>query len=242
MTAHFRALALLTTTTCLLAVVFGGAHAQAMEPGQPFGRFLAEQLEYRTGDGESGVNWDAEAWIGNDDHKAWFKTEGEKPTDGKLEKGEVQALYVRRISDFFDAQVGVRYDVKPEPSRGFAVLGVQGLAPYFIEIDAAVFLSHEGEASARFKAEYDLPITQRLVLQPKLEVNAALQDVPDRHVGQGFNNVELGLRLRYELVREFAPYVGVNWDRKLGETADFARRDGERTATLSLVAGVRFWF
>ncbi len=217
-------------------------HAGAAEPGQVFTFFQAEQLEYRTGNGRDGLNWDAQGWVGNDDHKLWLKTEGEKPTEGKLEKGEFQLLYSRPISDFFDVQAGIRQDIKPNPDRTFAVFGVQGTALYMIEIDAAAFVSHEGEVSARLKGEYDLLLTQKLILQPTAEINAAVQSVKQRDIGSGVNNVGVGLRLRYEIVREFAPYVGFQWERKLGQTADYARADRETADNRSLVTGIRFWF
>ncbi len=226
----------------LLIPALAANPAGAAEPGQVFTVFQAEQLEYRTGNGKDGFNWEAGGWVGNDDHKVRFKTEGEKPTEGKLEKGEFQLLYSRPISDFFDIQGGIRQDIKPNPDRTFAVFGVQGTAPYKIEVDAAAFVSHEGEVSARLKGEYDLLITQKLVLQPTAEINMAIQSVKAREIGSGVNNIGIGLRLHYEIVREFAPYVGFQWERKLGQTADYARDDGETVDNRSFVTGVRFWF
>lgn len=207
-----------------------------------FSSVQIEQFEYRSGEGEDTFAWDAQAWLGTDDNKAWFKTEGENPLDDSLEEAETQLLYSRRISDFFDVQFGGRYDFRPEPERAYGVIGLQGLAPMFVEIDTAAFLSDEGDLSARFKAEYDLLITQKLVLQPLLEVNVAADEVEELGIGQGINDVELGLRLRYEVTREFAPYIGVNWHRLVGQTADFARADGNDDETVSFVAGVRMWF
>ncbi|MSO85557.1 MAG: copper resistance protein B [Rhodospirillales bacterium] len=225
-----------------LVSALAAGRAWAAEPGQIFTFFQAEQLEYRTGTGKDGLNWDAQGWVGNDDHKLWFKTEGEKPNEGKLEKGEFQLLYSRPISDFFDVQAGVRQDIKPNPDRTFAVFGVQGIAPYKIEIDAAAFVSHEGEVSARLKGEYDMLITQQLILQPTAEINLAVQSVKERDIGSGVNSVGVGLRLRYEIIREFAPYIGFQWERKLGQTADYARADRETVDNRSFVTGVRFWF
>lgn len=228
------------------ALLFVTTQANAQSPdhghAQTLSFFQAEQFEYRSGKSGGTVKWDAQGWIGTDDDKFWFKTEGERPVKGPFEQAELQLLYSWRISDFFDAQAGVRYDYKPSPQRSFGVLGIQGLAPYFFEIDGAVFLSHRGELSARFKGSYDLLITQRLILQPAAELNLALQDVKTRGVGRGLSDIELGLRLRYEIAREFAPYIGVNWDRKFGNTASFARSDGDSTSSFSLVAGIRFWF
>lgn len=218
------------------------APAADMHHPQLFSLFQVDELEYRAGDGRDAVHWDAFAWIGGDDHKLWVKTEGERPVGEPLERAEVQVLYNRRISDFFDARAGVRYDFEPDPERGFLVLGLAGLAPYFIEVDGALFLSEKGDLSARLEAETDLPLTQRLILQPVAEINLAAGSDSARGVGSGLNDVELGLRLRYEVVREFAPYVGVNWERQFGETADLARADGEDASQVSLVIGVRFWF
>ena len=237
--ASFRALGVVAG---LLIGIPISQEASAAEMDHIFTFFLAEKFEYRVSDGQDSFDWDAQGWVGGDDDKVWFKTEGQKPTGAKLERAEVQLLYSRRISDFFDAQVGARYDFQPRPERSFAIAGVQGLAPYFFEIDTAVFVSEEGELSARLEGEYDLLITQRLILQPNLEVNLAAQSVEERGIGSGVNDIELGLRLRYEVEREFAPYVGVNWERKLAKTADFAKRDGKDTSTLSFVAGIRLWF
>lgn len=229
-----------------LALVVTATVARAQSPDHGHATvltfFQAEQFEYRYGKHDRSFNWDLQGWIGTDDEKFWFKSEGELPTQGPLEEAEAQALYSWRISDFFDAQAGIRYDYRPGPKRGFAVLGIQGLAPHFFEVDAALFVSHKGEVSARLKGEYDLLITQSLILQPSAEVNLALQNVEARGIGSGISDVELGLRLRYEITREFAPYVGVNWERKLFRSARFARDEGEAAGSLSVVAGVRFWF
>lgn len=224
------------------ALLLAPLPASAAEMDRIFTFFEVEQLEYRYDGDQNTINWDAQGWVGGDDDKIWFKSEGEQIQGGPMEEAEVQLLYSHRISDFFDIQGGLRYDFDPSPDRGFAVLGIEGLAQHFFEIDAAVFLSNQGEISARFKGEYDLLITQRLILQPRLETNIAVQDVEERGIGPGFNDIELGLRLRYEIVREFAPYVGVSWERSLGKTADYVRDEGEEVGGVSFVAGLRFWF
>lgn len=229
----------------VLAVAWTGAEsspARAMEDDAVITFVEVEQFEYRARDGTESLNWDAQGWIGGDYHKLWFKTEGEAPVGERVEEAEFQLLYSRLVSDFFDLQVGLRQDLKPAPERTFAVVGLHGLAKYFVETDLAAFVSHEGEVSFRAKGEIDLRLTQRLVLQPMAEVNFAVQSVAERHIGSGFNDVETGLRLRYEIAREFAPYIGITWERKLGETADLARDDGERVDSFAIVAGLRFWF
>lgn len=207
-----------------------------------FGHVLFDQLEYRAKDGGDAIAWEADAWYGGDYHKIWLKTQGEYVDPDRFDRAEVQLLYSRLIGHFWDAQAGIRYDVRPQPSRAYGVIGLQGLAPGFFELDLQGFVSEEGNVSARLEAEYDLLITQRLVLQPKAELNLAAQSVRELGIGGGVNDVELGLRLRYEITRQFAPYVGVHWERKLGETADFARDEGESVDALSVVAGVRFWY
>jgi copper resistance protein B len=204
--------------------------------------FQAEQLEYRFKDGNDTLNWDAQGWVGEDYNKLWIKTEGEKEFGGALEEAEIQLLYSRIIHPFWDVQIGGRYDVRPQPQRGYGVLGIQGLAPYYFEVDAAGFVSNKGDVSARLMGEYDLLLTQKLILQPSAELNLAVQEVEELGIGSGLTDVELGLRLRYEFVREFAPYIGVVWERKVGKTADFARQEGEEVDSLSFVTGVRFWF
>lgn len=210
--------------------------------GQLYGQILVEQLEYRLQDGKDVMAWDAQAWYGGDYEKIRLKTEGAfKPGDG-VANAEMQLLYSRLLGYYWDIQAGIRHDVRPEPSRSYGVIGLQGLAPGFFEIDLNGFVSERGDLSARLKAEYDLLITQRLILQPKAEINLAAQDVPELAIAQGLNDIELGLRLRYEVSREFAPYVGISWHRKLGETANLARNEGDDVEEFSLLAGVRFWF
>lgn len=175
--------------------------------------------------------------------RIWLKTQGEySPGRDEFEKAEVQLLYSRLVGYYWDLQARVRYDFEPDPSRAYGVIGLQGLAPGYFEVDTQAFVSENGDLSARLEADYDILITQRLILQPKAELNLAVQDVPEFGIGSGINDLELGLRLRYEISREFAPYVGISWERKLGETAQIARREGGDVDIFALVAGVRFWF
>jgi copper resistance protein B len=237
-----------------LAAALGSHGASARSPGHGGGaeRFheeppvlatlQVERLEHRWRDGENSVDWEADAWVGGDVHKLWLKAEGGKPVEGGVEEAEFQALYGRMVSEFWDVQAGVRHDVRPRPQRTYAVLGLQGVAPYFLDVEAQAFLGEDGDLSARVEVETDLLVTQRLVLQPAAELGLSARRVPEVHLGRGLTELELGLRLRYEFAREFAPYVGVAWERKLGETAGIARRHGEDPDDLSFVTGVRFWF
>ena len=218
------------------------AQAEKMDD-KPFTLVKIDQLEYRKQDGNDLLVWEGQGRIGNDENKLTLKTEGEYVRNAdEFENAEVQVLYQRMISDFFDAQIGVRHDIKPDPSRSFGVIGINGLAPQWFETDASFFVSHKGDASLRLEAEYDILFTQRLVLEPSVEMNIAFSDDEKTGVGSGLSDVELGLRLRYEITREFAPYVGINWERKIGNTADFASEEGEDSNVFSLVAGLRIFF
>ena len=154
----------------------------------------------------------------------------------------MQALYSRAVGPYFNLQAGVRHDFQPTPNRTYATIGFEGLAPYMFEVEGAVFLSNKGDLLGRLEGYYDQRITQRLILQPRAELNFAAQDVPENRIGSGLSNAELGLRLRYEIRREFAPYIGVSWDRKVGDTARFSRAAGDDATAKSIVAGVRVWF
>ena len=202
----------------------------------------ADRLEGRASEAEKGYLLDVQGWVGTDASKFWAKMEGDGVVGGELEELEVQALYSRMIGSFFDLQLGVRQDVSADEARTHAVVGIQGLAPYWFEIDAAAFVSHTGDVTARVEAEYELLFTQRLVLQPRIELNAAFQDVEALGLGAGLSSAEAGLRLRYEIRREVAPYVGISWQQAYGGTADFARAAGAGVAGPSVVAGLRLWY
>jgi len=199
------------------------------------------QLEMRDVGGDNTLSWDGQGWLGRDLHKIWFKTDGER-TAGSTDEAELQFLYSKVIARYWDFQLGVRHDFKPSPSRSWAAIGFKGLAPYFFDIDAAAFIGESGRVALRFEAEYELLITQRLILTPDIEINLYGQNDPDVGIGSGLSDFEAGLRLRYEIRREFAPYIGVNWSRLFGATADFARIAGRDTSEAQLVVGIRAWF
>ena len=183
-------------------------------------KFNLELLEVHDADGSNPVTWEAEAWVGKDINKLWFKTEGER-VNGETEEFELQALYSRAIDPYWDFQVGLRRDFKPE-SRNWAVAGFKGLAPYYFETDAALFIGESGRTALRLQSEYELMLTQKLVLAPEIELNLYGKDDPEVGIGSGLSDGSLGLRLRYEFTRQFAPYVGVEYSSKFGKTADFA--------------------
>ncbi len=202
---------------------------------------LLDQLEYRAKSGHDAWGWNAQGWFGGDRYRLWLKTEGEGEANGPAERGDAQALIARRVSPYWHLQAGIREDARPTPSRTTGVLAIQGLAPYWFDVDASAFFGN-GTVSGRLEAEYDQLLTQRLILQPRFETNWSGSSDEARGVGSGINDVELGLRLRYEIRREFAPYVGVTWTRRLGDTADLARAAGRDTQQTALVLGVRIWY
>lgn len=209
-------------------------------------KLLIDQLEVRFGGGEEGHAWDAQAWVGGDINKLWLKSEGEGTFGHGVGGAEVQALWSRAVDPWFDVQLGVRQDLQPGPDRTHVVLGFQGLAPYWFEVEGALFVSDKGDVTARAEAEYDLRLTQALILQPRLEAEFSLQPVPELDLGSGLTTAELGARLRYELfprsgLAVVAPYVGVEYERAFGGTARFRRIAGEDAGGWRLVVGLRTW-
>lgn len=210
--------------------------------GGSFHKLLIDRAETRIRDGRDGFVFDAQAWFGGDIDKLWLKSEVEGEWGERPEHAEVQALWSHAIGPWFDLQAGARFDPQTGPDRAHLVLGVQGLAPYWWEIDGALFLSNKGELTARAEAEYDLRITQKLILQPRVEAELSAQDIDELGIGAGLSEASIGARLRYQLSPLFAPYVGVEYERAFGATADFRRAEGERRGGLNLLAGVRLWF
>ncbi|WP_404413628.1 copper resistance protein B [Brevundimonas vesicularis] len=204
---------------------------------------IVDRLEAGFGDDGESYLWDVQGWTGGDINRFWWKSEGEGDFGGELEEAEVQALYSRAVTPFWDVQAGVRQDFRPDgEDTTHLVLGLQGLAPHWWEIDAAAFLSTEGDLTARVEAEYDQRITQRLILQPRLEIDVSASDIPELEIGSGLSSVEAGLRLRYEFRKEFAPYVGVEWSRAFGDTADYIEARGGEADDTRFVIGLKAWF
>lgn len=203
---------------------------------------ILDRLEATSSDGAEGYAWDVQGWYGGDINRFWWKSEGEGAFDGDLEHAELQLLYSRAVTPHFDLQGGVRQTYRPEGDRTDLVLGVQGLAPYWFEVDGALFVSNEGELSARGQAEYDLRLTQRLILQPRAEVTLSAQEIPEFAIGAGVSNVLAGARLRYEITRGFAPYVGLEWSGAVGDTRDLIKANGDDAEATRVVLGVRALF
>ena len=221
------------------------AHARHKEHGK-HGNFpvlwvQADRFETQLRQGNDGFLWDLQGYYGNPTSKLWLKSEGEGEFGEGVEDAEIQALWSKAVDPFWDLQLGVRQDVAG-PSTTHAVVGLQGLAPYMFEVDAALFLSHRGDVTARIEGELEQRITQRLIVQPRAELVLSAQDVPQLDIGSGIDKVELGVRLRYEIIREFAPYVGVEQTWHVGNGADFLRAKGKDPSTTNYVVGIRFWF
>jgi copper resistance protein B len=202
---------------------------------------LLDQFEYRVGGGQNLARWEGEGWIGTDRDRLWLKSEGFLAPGGKASDGTHEALYDRPFSTYLDLQAGLRYDVDSEPSRAWAALGIQGLAPQWFNVEATAYISDTGHLAARGRTSYDLLVTQRLILEPEFEFNVCSKADPPRGVGAGLSELEAGIRLRYEFWRKFAPYIGVNYRDVLGPTANYARQRGATSINWTFVVGLRSW-
>jgi copper resistance protein B len=202
---------------------------------------LFDQLEWQASGETSGLNVDAKGWVGRDRDRLWFRAE-RNGEDGRVGDAQAHVLYGRQFSRWWDVVAGVRQDVQPGTARTWAAIGVQGLSPYRFEIEATAYVGASGRTQARFEVEYELLVTNRLVLQPQIEAEIVGQSDAARGVGAGLSTTDIGLRLRYEFLREVAPYLGVTWQRKHGTTAEYARESGEAPGGARFVAGLRVWF
>lgn len=216
--------------------------AHSMEHGDAINHYvLIDRLEAVDLDHGSGEAWELQGWVGGDIDRLWVLSEGERAR-GHTESADLELLYGHSVSPWWDFVAGVRHDFKPGDSQTWAAFGVQGMSPYKFEVEATAYLGEDGRSAASIEAEYDVLLTNRLILQPLLEVELYGKDDPGRGIGSGLSTVEAGLRLRYEVTRQFAPYVGVSHERAFGDTADYRRSDGDETRDTRFVAGLRFWF
>lgn len=202
---------------------------------------LLNRLEAWDADAGNGVAWEGTGWVGNDLNRMWLRSEGER-MDSRVESADIEVFYGRAIARWWDAVVGIRHDFGENPSQTFAAIGVIGLAPCKFEVEATAYVGQAGQTGAGVEAEYETLLTNRLILQWQVEAEAYGKDDPRRRIGSGLSTVEAGLRLRYEFTREFAPYIGVTWERAYGGTADFRRGQGEDIDDTRVVAGLRIWF
>jgi copper resistance protein B len=203
--------------------------------------WLLDRLEAWDAEEGTGQAWEAQAWIGTDMNRLWLRSEGER-VGGHTEAADLEVLYGRSIARWWDLVAGLRHDFKPGDSQSFAAVGVMGLAPQRFEVEATAYVGERGQTAARFEVEYDVLLTNRLILQPLVEAEFHGKDDPARGVGSGLGTVEAGLRLRYHFRREFAPYIGIVRERAFGNTADYRRQDGEDVDDTRFVAGLRIWF
>ena len=224
------------------AMAMGLHHLREFHGGQKMSQLLINIAEYHFNRGRDGYQWVGQGWYGGDINRLWVKSQGDGEFRRGVSRGEVQGLFSHAIGPYFNLQGGVRHDFKPNPSRTYATVGIEGLAPSFFDVEAALFLSNKGELMGRVEASYDQRITQRLILQPRIEVNAAAQNNRAIGVGSGLSDIEAGLRLRYDVRREFAPYLGVQYKRAFGATGRYLSNDGERRGSWSFLTGIRTWF
>jgi copper resistance protein B len=208
-----------------------------MDDTAPVGLILLDQLEWRDDDV---LSLNADAWYGGDYDKAWLKLEGER--EAGESSGRIELLWDHVVARWWNLQAGARHDFGPGPARTWFAIGIRGIAPHWIHVEATAYVGESGDTAARFSAEQDLLVTQRLVLQPKLELNLYGQGDPQNDIGAGLADTELALRLRYEVRREFAPYIGIVWKKSHGDTADLVRAQGRDTDDIELAAGLRVWF
>ncbi len=219
-----------------------GVPALSLADEHRFGTLLVERLErtYTRG-GDNATAYDLQAWFGRDFDKVVVKAEG-NVASSKLQDARTELLWGHAVAPYWDTQLGVRYDTGTGPDRGWLAFGVQGLAPYWFDVEATAYVGSGGRTALRLAASYDLLLTQKLILQPRGEMQFYGKDDPAREIGSGLSNATLGLRLRYEFSRQFAPYIGVERSGSFGKTADLLRVAGERTQQTRWIVGVRFWF
>lgn len=223
------------------AAMAAAAEAEMHPPRPVYARLTFDLAEYQFRNGQDGYRWEAEAWAG-DLNRFVIRSKGEGTLHEGIDHAEVQALYSKALDPWWNLQAGLRQDLGRAPVRTHAALGVEGRAPYQFEVQAFALLSDKGQLTGRMEASYDQRLTQRLILQPRGELDLSAQDMPVQRIGAGLASAELGLRLRYEIRREFAPYVGINWLWNTGRTADYVRAEGHSPTERSVVAGLRTWF
>jgi copper resistance protein B len=229
-----------------LAQAMGGDPNSAMPFGDamgdqgPYVHGLLNEFEGRFGSDQS-FRWQGEGWVGGDSNRLWVKSEGEV-TNGVVEDGQQEVFYDRPITTYFDLQAGGRYDLDSRPGRGWGALGVEGFAPYYFTVSATAYASSTGHYAAKLEGFDEIRFTQRLILEPQIEMNFYSKSDPERRVGSGFSDLDTGLRLRYEVRRKFAPYIGVTYEDRFAQTARLVRADGERTNDLRFTVGARSWF
>lgn len=234
------------SVAALLMLVAGGATAEGMEHAHMnddplVGMLLLDQFEWQDTSPDSTLAWNVSAWLGHDTGRLLFRSEGDR-ADGSVNDMRAELLWSKPLATWWDVVGGLRQDAGKGPGRTYGLVGVQGLAPYWFHIEADLFAGERGQIGTRLEASNDVLLTNRLILVPKAELQAFGKDDAATGIGSGLSQLELGLRLRYEIRREIAPYIGVEWTGTFGDTADFARADNEAVRDTRVVAGIRLWF
>ena len=224
----------------LLCVLPGLVSAEELHGGDVFHAFDLEMGLGSSDDGSSFADWDFGGWIGTDENKLWLKSEGER-SGGETEQAEFWAMYSRNITTFWDMQFGIRHDIQPH-TLTYAVLGFDGLAPYFFESELHLFVSEDGDVSARIEQEIEFLFTQKWIAEPYYEANFFAQDVPELNIGAGLASAEFGIQTRYELARDFAIYFDIKYERKFGETSSIAKSHDEDSGAILGTLGIRALF
>jgi len=215
--------------------------AAAMETAPRYGQIRMDIAEYQSGKDRDGYRWEGEAWTG-DLNRLILRGKGEGSFGQRIDHAEVQGLYSRALDPWWNVQMGVRQDIGAVPARSYATIGIEGLAPYKFDVLAAAYVSDKGQLTGRVEATFDERLTRRLVLRPRVEFDFSAQDMRWQRLGAGLNNVEVGLRLYYEIRRELAPYVGLSYNLATGQSVDYSHQYGESAQKLAVVAGVKSWF
>lgn len=231
---------LVALTTLAIAVLASSAYADEAHGGGIFHAFTLEMGMGANDDGNRIADWDFDGWIGTDTNKLWLKSEGER-SDSETEQAEFWAMYSRNITEFWDMQIGIRHDTQPI-SLAHLVFGFEGLAPYFFETEAHLFISEDGDFSARIRQEKELLFTQKLIAEPYFEINLHAQDVEELDIGAGLSSGEFGVQTRYEITRAFAPYLEIKYERKFGETSSIAKSEDEDSGAIAATLGAKFLF
>ena len=238
---------ILLTTSLSVAIENEKCNFYPVKPMKPlyYGQILFDRIEYNI-ENKNSLDYEITGWYGGDYRRIWIELEGEHNTsknEGEIEKFDI--LYGKLISPFWDIRGGIGYTGSygdNGSNRTMALIGLKGLAPYFFEIDTNLRITSKGEVYGDFEAEYDLLFTQRLILQPRIDTTFSFSKIEELGIGTGINNIKVGFRLRYEIKREFAPYVGLNWAKLFGQTKTFAKDEGNPTDYLDLFIGIRMWF
>ncbi|TFW13425.1 copper resistance protein B [Massilia arenosa] len=206
-----------------------------------FGRILVDRLEWSRDRHATSARTESEAWYGGDIDKVWFKLDAER-RGGRLDSARTELLWNRNVAAFWSTQLGARHDTGGGPARDWLAAGIQGLAPYRFETEATAYVGRAGSLAARFNVKYELLFTPRLILEPELAANMYSRADRERGLGAGLSDTSAALTLRYEVTRQFAPYLGLEWTRRFHQTADLAQSEGRQTSATALRFGVRLWY